>query len=326
MSIKQLLAEFFQHAQPFGATKWSHHHDGGQYAHTLVISGLIHGNETGSLPAIIETIKALNSGKIKHGGQIIFTLGNPEAALKNVRFLRSDLNRVFLETPLETHEAMRARELMPIFDQADVLIDLHQTILDTQQPFYIFPWTEQSGLWAKAMGVATVCVDATPDPSKPIMTQCADDYVRALGKPAITIELGEKGINESSHQIAVAAISKAIDISAHISHGTGLHRLIAQDKKLTIYVTAHREAHGDVNRRLKPGLINFMPVVKGEKLNAADSPSIIAPLTGMILFPKYPPPGKALPKKFIESSFHKRQHDCSHNDAPCLSKTTTKST
>ena len=66
-----------------------------------------------------------------------------------------------------------AREVNAIFDQLDVLIDLHQTILDTQQPFYIFPWTEQSGLWAKAMGVATVCVDATPDPSKPIMTQCA---------------------------------------------------------------------------------------------------------------------------------------------------------
>ena len=289
-NIHDLLNQFQQHANG-SSYPWMYQHHGGEHDTHIIFSTLIHGNETGPLPAFLWAINALKYGDVSYGGKITFTLGNPEAAQKDQRFLESDLNRMFLNTPLDTHESRRAKDLMHIFDTADILLDFHQTILPSARPFYICPWTEQAALWARALSLSTAGIDATPPPG-PATTRCADDYVALQGKPAITIELGEKGFHKEAEEVAKKAIVNCIDIMSALQQNQSLHDLANACAEITLYKTVHREPYANDELLLRSGFVNFAPVKKGEVLSAPNTPIILAPMDGCILFPKYPAVGQ----------------------------------
>ena len=274
------LFERFQAARQPGPFdyKWSTHHDGGGSWH-VVLSGNIHGNEVGSIPGLVELAEKIASGSLMFPHKLTVLLGNPEAALENKRFIETDLNRCFLNRPEDTHETRRAQELIPILSQADLLIDFHQTIRQTERPFYIFPRHPLSLSWAVQLGASNTYVDATPKPGTST-TRCADEFVWLMGKPAITIELSEKGFNQNAETITRRVI--------HALLTTNISQL-PDSKPAEILHTIHREAYGSSQRRLRPGLTNFTPVVAGENLAKANSPEIIVPHSGYLLFPKYPP-------------------------------------
>ena len=284
--INTLLAEFTNQANhPF--YPWMFRHEGREHTRHIVFSALIHGNETGPLPAFLWAITALKAGDLYYGGTLTFILGNPEAAQKDQRFLESDLNRMFLDTPLDTHESRRAKILAQIFDEADVLIDLHQTILPSAQAFYICPWSEKSSLWARALAICSSAIDATPA-TGPVKTRCADEYVWLQHKPAVTIELGEKGIHEHADTLAKKAIQRGILIAEALEKGSSLESLAQIQPELILFQTAHRESYSSDDLLLRQGIINFQPVHKGEILSAENTPEIRSPIDGCILFPKYP--------------------------------------
>ena len=79
-------------------------YDGGQCSYTIHISGIVHGNEVGSLPTLVHLIEDLESQNTYFGGQINITLGNLEAARLNRRFIDADLNRLFLKSQLLTRQ------------------------------------------------------------------------------------------------------------------------------------------------------------------------------------------------------------------------------
>ncbi|MEC7984144.1 MAG: succinylglutamate desuccinylase/aspartoacylase family protein [Myxococcota bacterium] len=283
---------------------WMHQHNGHAHSFHIVLSTLIHGNETGPLPAFIWALQALKSGELSYGGRLTLLLGNPEAARKNQRFLESDLNRMFLDTTLQTHEAKRSREIRPIFDTADLLLDFHQTILPSAKPFYIFPWTKVSAQWARALALADSGIDATP-PKGPATTRCADDYVSLRGKPAITIEMGEKGFHAEAETLAKTAIQRVLRIADSLAQGrTTLTEYAQEQPEIELFETVYRERYDNPQLRLRPNLINFLPIQKGEVLSAPGTPPIHAAVSGKLLFPKYPSVGSdgrplALPKEIF---------------------------
>ncbi len=176
--LAALLGRFRTLAQP-GPFEydWCHTTDGGRHNTHLVFGAMIHGNEFGSLPAVVQLVEQLRSGDLRFGGRVTVFIGNPEAARQNMRFIESDLNRVFIETDGKTHEHERARTLMPILDTADVFVDFHQTILETQQPFYIFPWHVPGWHWAQALQSANVWVTRDPKLTFSANSRCSDEYV-----------------------------------------------------------------------------------------------------------------------------------------------------
>ena len=269
---------------------WVHHHDGGIHRTHIVFGIMVHGDEVGSLPAGLRIIQALTDKTIGFGGRVTFFIGNPEAGLANKRFLESDLNRVFLDNDSQNHESVRARQIMPILDDCDVFIDFHQTILRTEQPFYIFPWNTDGWAWARALQAAKVWVTRHPGQSFSTGTMCADEYVRQQAKPGLTIELSEKGFSPTAEDIAYRAIVDALTLCDQIHQGkTTLHSFAKTKPDLTFYHTIHREAFVDPRLTLQPGLSNFRAVLKGDSLSSGDTPTLIAPESGMLLFPKYPP-------------------------------------
>jgi len=275
---------------------------------------MVHGDEVGSLPAALRLVQQLRSGQIPYRGKTTVFIGNPEAGLEDRRFLEADLNRVFLAGAGDSHEAVRAREIMPILDSADLFIDFHQTILSTERPFYIFPWQPIGWRWARTLRSAEVWVTRNPGQAFSAGTRCADEYVRMLGKPGLTIELSKKGFNPDAENRAWHAMIDTLRTADGISSGaTTLHESAGNKPDLAFFHTVHRESFRSAELELRPGLTNFKSVQAGEVLSSRDSQDLIAPLGGHLLFPKYPSreEGRALapvPKEIFRVIRRVEQH------------------
>jgi predicted deacylase len=175
-----------------------------------------------------------------------------------------------------------------MLDAADVFLDLHQTILHTDRPFYIFPWSVEGWRWARAIAGAEAWVTRAPDESFSAGTCCADEYVRLRGRPGLTLELGRKGFDDAAANRAAVAIARLLRVADAV--GTGTRTLAAAadaEPELEFVETQWRCRFEEPTLRLRDGLVNFQDVRKGEQLAAPGTPDIIAPVDGALLFPKY---------------------------------------
>ena len=281
---------------------WSHQHDGGEYPFHVVFGSMVHGNEIGSLPAVNRVMSALRDGEVRCGGRVTFFIGNPEAGLEDCRFLERDLNRVFLRDATGTsHEERRARELMPILDTADLFLDFHQTILKTREPFYISPFQVDGWHWARALGAARSWVTRHPGQAFSSGTMCADEYVRLAGKPGLTVELSQKGFDPAAEANAARVMFELLSLLERIHAGeANLEQLASTRPELRFVETVHRQAFATPDHALEPGWVNFRPVQAGQKLHTTGAPAMVAPVDGLVLFPKYPADRtKALPREIF---------------------------
>jgi len=296
--LEALLAEFEDLAD--GPVPFSHSQDGGRHDVHLVFGGLIHGNEKGSLPALLAILRDLHSGALSFGGRLSLIVGNPWAARAEKRFLEADLNRVFIDSDADTLEHRRARQLMQVLGDADVFVDFHQTILDTQKPFYIFPWQPDGWRWARALAGAEVWVTRAPGESFSSGTCCSDEYVRNRGGVALTLELGQKGFDAHAAARAEAVMRRAIALADRLAQGSGtIAEQSEEQPELGFYRTVFKAPYPDRSWALRPGLTNFLPVSAGERLTAPASPRLSAPCDGVLLFPKYPPANQPLPGEIV---------------------------
>ncbi|MFT5582979.1 MAG: succinylglutamate desuccinylase [Cognaticolwellia sp.] len=260
--------------------------DGGGFH--VVLCCMTHGDETGSLPAAIQLLDALRQGTRRFAGRLTVVVGNPPAARLGRRFGEADLNRVFLPGP-QSWERRRAAELMPILDQADLVVDLHQTIEPTALPFHIHPWTPLLEHWAQILQGAQDWVTRPMGESFATGTCCLDEYVRDQGRAALTIELSQKGMRPQTTQLALAVMERALDAAEAMLAGKDLALLTRSAKEMRLWRTAHKEPYASAALRLRNGLRNFEPVQAGELLSAVGTPELRAPCSGALLFPKYPP-------------------------------------
>ncbi len=287
--LSRLLKRFEQAAKPGPFEyRWAHHHDGGHHPTHIVFGCMIHGNEFGSLPAAVQLMESLKDGSLKFGGKVTVFIGNPEAALENRRYLEADLNRVFLNTGHSRHEDRRAQQLMPILDAADVLLDFHQTILETAKPFYVFPWQRHGWLWARATRETDVWVTRNPAVGFSAGTKCTDEYVADRGRPGMTLELSQKGFSDAAEALCWNTMINTLLVADSVGSGTAIDALAERKQDFTFLTTAYTEPFDAPEKALTSGLVNFQAVAAGQPLHAQGSPAMLAPEDGVILFPKYP--------------------------------------
>ena len=257
-----------------------------------IVFGLItHGNETGSLPALRPFIEHLNQQRNFKGKVTIF-LGNAAAALEDSRYLEADLNRVFTEQPLSSHERKRAIELSPILEQATLLIDFHQTILASHEPFYIFPFHNQGYQWARYLRGAKSLVTRHPNYQFSAGSMCTDEYVLSKGGAGVTLEMGQLGISDWATELTLTTMKRALDGAAKASTTAALETLIQEEEipDLSFFEITYAEPFRNRSMHLSPGWINFAKVEPGSVLgNVNEEETFEAPKQGMLLFPKYPP-------------------------------------
>lgn len=131
----------------------------GHSARACVLSVGIHGNETAPMELLDGLLGRLARGKLRLGAPILVILGNPEATRQGVRFVGTNLNRLFRPDLPETGlEPDRARALMAAVDTFFALhgglgrlhYDLHTAIRDSHYPrFVVSPFTERTAVEAE---------------------------------------------------------------------------------------------------------------------------------------------------------------------------------
>jgi succinylglutamate desuccinylase len=292
-TLHHLLGQFRQLETSHGTdVPWTLRYDFGGHTKHIVFASIIHGNETGSLPALIHLARELSSQPHAYKGRVTFILGNVEAAIQNKRFLEADLNRVFGKESPPSLERTRAQELMPLLRDADLFIDFHQTILDSHQPFYIFPFHEPLYQWARLLGGADILVTRAPGQSFSRDKVCADEYVRQNGHIGFTIEMGRMGLTDIAYDTTTKVIRRALDALQQSSDALDVGSLIKPNEhpELQCFETSFRQKFAHPAMSLRDGLINFERVKKGEHLGLADDTNraLLAATDGFLLFPKYP--------------------------------------
>lgn len=272
-----------------GPIPWSVSFDSGKPGPHVVVTGVIHGNETGSLPAIVKFVQKLQLNQIDFVGRMSFVLGNIPAFLKNERYLEADLNRVFNQDAPDTAERRRAIEISPFLETADLFIDLHQTSMPCLHSFYIFAFEEKSYLWARALAGAKTLVTRSQKDSFSKGDLCIDEYARHKGIPSVTIELGQKGITPEAECIATYILENIAHIQKQIALGQTTLEQAAEAQPELDFLTIHfREPFTDKKATLEPGFINMQPVRKDQYMGRSPSKSFSTPDAGYLLFPKYP--------------------------------------
>lgn len=256
-------------------------HDGGGTAPQVVISVCVHGDEVGPLPAAIRLVRELRAGRLRYDGRAVILVGNPEAVRAGRRFLDSDLNRVFLPEPPDDREGRRARALQPVLGSADLFLDLHQTATPTSQAFWTLPWSARDEAWVLALDAASLWLTRAPGQGFSPGTCCADEYVRQQGRPGLTLELSERGLDPATERAAFEVMQRLLALA-------GRPELPPATGRVRTLVTAHAEPFDDPALALKPGLCNLRPVQAGELLTAPGSPERSCPVAGWLVFPKYP--------------------------------------
>ena len=119
-------------------------------------------------------------------------------------------------------------------------------------------------------------------------SKCSDEYVSEKGRPGITIELSQKGFTDQAERLSWKTILTALKLSDEASTGLSIDEAAERQLDLTFFQTTFAEGFDTPEKSLKPGLVNFQPVLAGEALQAPGSPPMAVPQDGVLLFPKYP--------------------------------------
>lgn len=145
-----------------------HSFDSGQPGPHVLIMALTHGNEVSGAIAV-DTL--LRSGVRPRQGRLSLAFGNVEAYhrfnpqdIDATRFVDEDMNRVWLPSALDGErdsvELRRARELRPLIDSVDLLLDIH-SMHEESAPLMMCGACSKGLEFARSLGVpATVVADA----------------------------------------------------------------------------------------------------------------------------------------------------------------------
>jgi predicted deacylase len=260
----------------------------------IVLGAIVHGNEVGPLEGFLKILSLLEDGSISYGGKLTLFLGNVEAAQQGKRFLDYDLNRSFGDqSPSTGRERKRALELMPLLSVADVFFDFHQTIQPAKEFFYIFPMDDVSYQWARAAGGCSIFMTRRPSQSFSSSGMCTDEYVRNYKKPGITMELGKQGFSPLVTSTTVRMVRRILKAGDRVFGGHGvisIHQYARKNRELKWCEMTYKEPFSHPLKSLNPGFCNLDSVYKGQVMGKDETgKDILAPHSGFILFPKYPP-------------------------------------
>lgn len=249
----------------------------GSSPRTLTLCTLVHGNEVGGIEVFLKLLDEIHSQKLNPQSQLRMILGNVNAYYADQRFLETDMNRSFDLPDQLTDEESRANELEPFLADTDVLIDIHQTIGPSITPFFIFEYEEKSYNLARYLDQSIPIVTNTKQ--RPFKGKTSTAFVISKGGMGITIETGQKGIEDTQISLGLELSRKAVETdftrtlpSAPITNSFSFHQII-------------HNPEGKL--QLVKKFNNFDPVKKDELLAKDVDTNIHSEVDGVILFPKY---------------------------------------
>lgn len=186
----------------------------------VALVALTHGNELAGaivLDAMLRRGIHLSAGRLTLGFANLAAFGrfDPKQPTAS-RFVDEDLNRVWdpavLDGPRQSSEVSRAREMRPLIDQADVLLDLH-SMLWPSDPLMLSGPSARGRDLALAIGTPALVVADHGHVSGPRLIDYAP-FTRAGNRAAALVEAGQHW-----HEATVGVTQASVD---GLLHCTGL--------------------------------------------------------------------------------------------------------
>lgn len=246
--------------------------EGAKPGSSVVLMAGVHGNEVGG----IEALRHLEDELSPQAGRVFLVYANPEAISAGKRMLEKNLNRVFFAGNEGTsYEDQRARELMPILDAADVLLDLHTFNDPSGEPFII---CEDEGIeLANRLEPKLISTNWTE-----IEPGSTDGYMHTLGKIGICIEAGPTSDLIRSRSAALDAARIVLSaygvIEAEIPTHASEPKLIIRAKRAVI----RTENDFSMDSSLK----SFQKLIPGQVIGRQGDEEFIADTDECIIFPR----------------------------------------
>lgn len=176
----------------------------------IVVVGGTHGNEKGGIWVVQEMLRSPDSWHYANL-DVSAMLANPEAAMRNLRYLDRDLNRCFgpqLQNASATHEQRERRRALEIFDELcpggakpDLVVDLHNTTAAMGITWILpclDPWTLFLAAQARKIDDRVRILHAPESPESNI-------FLPSLGAHEVTLEIGSVPHGTHSHWAWLAA-------------------------------------------------------------------------------------------------------------------------
>ncbi|MGH9929073.1 MAG: succinylglutamate desuccinylase/aspartoacylase family protein [Pyrinomonadaceae bacterium] len=277
---------------------------GSQAGPTLIILGSIHGNEPAGSLAARRVLSQLEELKHCLRGEVVLLAGNTRALARKVRYLDTDLNRLWTRVniqsiksgnsvPPNSSEAIEQRELLVELESAFArargeifFVDLHTTSAPGK-PFATVGDTLRNRRFALNFPVTIVLgleeqIDGT-----------LLEYVNNLGVITMGLEAGQHDAASSTdnHEAViwiatVAAGNLRRSELPQLDQNVGLLTKAAGGRRLIEVRYRHAISSAD-EFKMEPGFTNFQPVQRGQVLAHDYKGEIAARETALILLPLY---------------------------------------
>lgn len=178
---------------------------------SILFLGAIHGNEPAGTKAIYMVLEKFASKALTPliGNISFIPVCNPEAFNQNVRQIDENLNRIIKKhyNP-QTYEQQIANELVDHIKNADIIIDLHSTFCQLDQPFIFSDYPNNLADKISASLNIKYIIKGWPEiyaNNSLIQDLSTGACAQSFGKTCLTIECGNH-TNESSVQTAYYTI------------------------------------------------------------------------------------------------------------------------
>jgi len=239
----------------------------------VVIMAGVHGDEPCGIRAFEKIMPTFRPQK----GVVTFLIGNPKAVSVKRREYEANLNRMFRDDVLlsrkekQTYEYRRSRELTPILQEADALLDIHSSTTPQTIPFVICE--PQSYACVAKLPVKKVVSGI--DELHPMGT---DAYVNQSGGLGVCIECGNHS-DGRAEEIAITAIYQFLNFFGVIKKEVSILPY-KQDYVFADYIYKNKDIF-----TLQKDFAEFEIVAEGTCIGIDGEERVCAPYTGIILFP-----------------------------------------
>ena len=269
---------------------------------TVIVIAGIHGNETAGVHAAKKILQKIDTQKIKCKGNLYVISGNLNALQKNIRFEKSDLNRIWTHENIVSINTSKngsnadvqeqiaiykhIKELLTINKGPFYFIDLHTTSSDTT-PFITISDSLNNRKFSSNFSIPIVLgIEEYLD--GPLLT-----YINEFGHVALGFEGGQHDNSESIDNCE-AFVWLALEASGCIQKSQILefsyykNTLLAHSKKKDFYEIDYRYLINNTEDFIMlNGFNNFEKISKDQVLALSNTIEIKANMDGMIFMPLY---------------------------------------
>ncbi len=273
----------------------------------IIFFGGVHGNEPSGFVALHRFFKDIEQDDLtsKFNGSIFGLTGNIQGLHDNVRFLKSDLNRIWTPTVLKQTHKNTLEELEFEFHEQKALLDIINHLIKTRDGMFHFVDLHTTS--APTMPFVTIndtianrkLAEVLPIPTvlgiEEFLEGTIMDFINDLGYPAIGLESGQHcdpksvEIHYASIWITLVAMNAIHqnDVPNYDDH-FNLLKTSAGKEFNQVYAIKHREAViPDSGFEMNPNFSNFQNISKNEFLATSKKGKIESHFNGKIFMPLY---------------------------------------